>query len=99
MMDVLLFFKVIHTRPEKMSEADFQVALEKAKQRILHAATNNVPSNINQDGKEENNEAQNMANRFARMARPTSASLLLREWIHQIMLQNRRYVSLSLTVL
>ena len=57
-------FKVIHTRPEQMSEADFQAALEKAKRRILRVANNNVPSNINKDGKEENNEAQNMAKRF-----------------------------------
>ncbi len=90
-------FKVIHTRPEKMSEADFQAALEKAKKRILHVATSNVPSNINEEGKEENNEAQNMANRFRKNGEATSVSLLPQEWIQQIMLQNRRYVSLSLT--
>ncbi|MES9901525.1 MAG: hypothetical protein ABW168_02440, partial [Sedimenticola sp.] len=59
-------FKVIHTRPEQMSEADFQAVLEKTKKRILHVSTNNVPSNINEEGKEENNEAQNMANRFCK---------------------------------
>ena len=60
---VKAMFKVIHQR-EAMPEADFQAALEEAKAHILAIAINEAPSHINKDGKEEKNEAQNMANRF-----------------------------------
>ncbi|MCP4402662.1 MAG: transposase, partial [bacterium] len=56
-------FKCIHDA-EKMSLAEFQSAMEKAKTRIQCIAINEAPSRINEDGKEELNEAQNMANRF-----------------------------------
>jgi transposase len=56
-------FKVIHDH-EHMDQADFQSALEKAKKRILRIAINSAPSRIGEDGKEEKNEAQNMAERF-----------------------------------
>ena len=56
-------FKCIHDA-ENMSLAEFQSAMEKAKTRIQCIAINEAPSRINEDGKEELNEAQNMANRF-----------------------------------
>jgi hypothetical protein len=56
-------FKHIHDA-EQMSQTDFQSAMEKAKAQILRIAINEVPSRINDNGKEELNEAQNMANRF-----------------------------------
>ncbi len=56
-------FKCIHDA-DNLSQTDFQAAMEKAKTQIQHIATHEVPSRINEDGKEELNEAQNMANRF-----------------------------------
>lgn len=56
-------FKCIHDA-EEMSPADFQSAMEKAQKRIRRIAINEAPSHINENGKEELNEAQNMANRF-----------------------------------
>ena len=56
-------FKCIHD-VEKMSPADFQTAMEKARTRIQLIAIDEAPSRINENGKEELNEAQNMANRF-----------------------------------
>jgi transposase len=56
-------FKCIHDADE-MSPADFQSAMDKAQKRIRSIAVNEVPSRINENGKEELNEAQNMANRF-----------------------------------
>jgi transposase len=56
-------FKVIHDR-EKMTKKSFTDALTKAKQRIISAATKNVPSHLNKKGKEEKTEAKNMATRF-----------------------------------
>ena len=56
-------FKCIHDA-EQMSEADFQAAMEQAKAQIIRIATEEAPSSINEDGKEQLNEAQNMANRF-----------------------------------
>ena len=61
--EVKHMFKHIH-EAEEMSPADFQSAMEKAKARILNIAIHEVPSRINENGKEELNEAQNMANRF-----------------------------------
>lgn len=58
-------FKCIHDA-DNLSQTDFQSAMEKAKARILRIAINDVPSRINENGKEELNEAQNMANRFRR---------------------------------
>ncbi len=56
-------FKVIHER-DNMVQEDFTNALEKAKERIITAALQNVPSQLNKDGQEEKREAKNMANRF-----------------------------------
>ena len=56
-------FKVIHHH-EQMSRDDFQAALEKAGKRIQRIAIHSAPSRIGEDGKEELNEAQNMAERF-----------------------------------
>ena len=56
-------FKVIH-RHERMSQGDFQAALEKAKAHILNIALNKAPSQLDENGKEQHTEAQNMANRF-----------------------------------
>lgn len=56
-------FKVIHNR-EKITPQEFQDALEKAKKTILKVALQDAPSGLDQDGNEEKNEAQNMANRF-----------------------------------
>ena len=58
-------FKCIHDA-DNLSQTDFQAAMEKAKARILRIAINDVPSCINENGKEELNEAHNMANRFRR---------------------------------
>jgi len=56
-------FKHIHDA-EHMSQTEFQSAMEKAKASILRIAINKAPSRINDNAKEELNEAQNMANRF-----------------------------------
>jgi transposase len=56
-------FKVIHNR-DSMTPQTFTAALEHAKQNIIAAALNNVPSRVNKKGKEEKREAQNMVNRF-----------------------------------
>ncbi len=56
-------FKIIHQHGQ-VSRADLHSALEKTRKRILRIAINDAPSRIGKDGKEEQNEAQNMANRF-----------------------------------
>jgi transposase len=56
-------FKVIYEK-ENMTPDDFKNALKQAKESILKTALENVPSHINEDGKEEKKEAQNMAKRF-----------------------------------
>jgi len=56
-------FKVIHDR-ENMTPEMFKAAMENARNQILYTALNHVPSKLDQDGKEEKREAQNMANRF-----------------------------------
>ena len=56
-------FKIIHDA-DQMSQDDFHSAMAKAKDRIQHIAIFDAPSSINEDGKEEKNEAQNMAKRF-----------------------------------
>jgi transposase len=61
--EVRNMFKVIHER-DNMVQKDFTNALEKAKERIITAALQNVPSRLNKDGKEEKREAKNMADRF-----------------------------------
>jgi transposase len=61
--EVKNMFKVIHERNNMIPE-DFTIALEQAKEKIITAALQEVPSRLNKDGKEEKREAQNMANRF-----------------------------------
>ncbi len=61
--EVKNMFKVIHDRGS-MTPLTFTNALEHAKQKIITAALNDVPSRVNKKGKEEKREAQNMANRF-----------------------------------
>ena len=61
--EVRNMFKVIHER-ENMIPKDFTDILEKAKEKIITAALQDVPSRLNKDGKEEKREAKNMANRF-----------------------------------
>lgn len=61
--EVKNMFKLIHER-DSMTPQTFTTALEHAKQKIIMAALNDVPSKVNKKGKEEKREAQNMANRF-----------------------------------
>ena len=61
--EVRNMFKVIHERNNMIPE-DFTNTLEKAKERIITAALQDIPSRLNKDGKEEKREAKNMANRF-----------------------------------
>ena len=56
-------FKVIHQH-DTMPQRDFQAALEKAKDRILTIAIKQAPSQLNENGKEQKTEAQNMVKRF-----------------------------------
>lgn len=61
--EVKNMFKVIHDRGNMTPEA-FTAALEHAKQKIMTAALNDVPSKLSKNGKEEKREAKNMADRF-----------------------------------
>jgi len=61
--EVKNMFKVIHDRAS-MTPRAFTTALEHAKQKIITAAINDVPSKMKKKGKEEKREAQNMADRF-----------------------------------
>ena len=61
--EVKNMFKVIHDR-ENMTPKAFATALEYAKQQIITAALDDVPTKMNKMGKEEKREAKNMANRF-----------------------------------
>lgn len=61
--EVKNMFKVIHDH-DSMAPQTFKTALEHAKQKIITAALSDVPSRLNKEGKEEEREAQNMANRF-----------------------------------
>ena len=56
-------FKVIH-EGDKLTEDDFNNALEKAKETIMTVALEDAPSSIDENGKEEKTQAQNMADRF-----------------------------------
>jgi hypothetical protein len=56
-------FKIIHDSAD-MTQQAFKTALEQAKQDIISAALNDVPSKLNKKGKEEKKAAQNMAKRF-----------------------------------
>lgn len=56
-------FKIIHNR-DSYSKASFRAALEQVKQTIIHAATTDVPSLLDKNGKELKRHAKNMADRF-----------------------------------
>lgn len=56
-------FKIIHDSVDMTKQA-FTEALEQAKQDIIRAALNDVPSKLDKKGKEEKRPAQNMAKRF-----------------------------------
>ncbi len=58
-------FKIIHNRAS-FSKVSFRAALEQAKQTILIAATTNVPSLLDKNGKELKRHAKNMADRFGK---------------------------------
>lgn len=58
-------FKVIH-RQEASTQADFQLALEQAKASLLQVALQEVPSELDDNGKPLKREANNLANRFRR---------------------------------
>lgn len=58
-------FKVIHGQDE-YTPAAFHHALEQAKASIVTIALDEVPSQLNDQGKEQKTEAQNLANRFRR---------------------------------
>ena len=60
---VKALFKIIHHH-ETLSQGDFQAALAKAREHILDIAINEAPSQLNEKGKEQNTQAQNMAERF-----------------------------------
>ena len=61
--EVKNMFKIIHER-DIMTPQAFTTELEQARQKIITAALNNVPSKLNKEGKEEKREAKNMAKRF-----------------------------------
>jgi transposase len=56
-------FKIIHGRDDMTAE-EFTDSLEKAKTKIMTAALQDVPSQLDEAGKETKREAQNIANRF-----------------------------------
>jgi len=56
-------FKVIHDR-ENFDPDAFRRALERARETIMDAALNDVPSRLDNNGKEQKREAFNMAKRF-----------------------------------
>jgi hypothetical protein len=60
---VKAIFKVIH-RHEILAPDDFRAALEQAKTEIMRIGIDEVPSQLDEDGKEKKREARNMAERF-----------------------------------
>jgi transposase len=56
-------FAVIHSRDER-TVPGFGQALERAKATLLQIALDEVPSELDAQGKEQKSEAQNLANRF-----------------------------------
>ncbi|MCP4990367.1 MAG: IS66 family transposase, partial [Colwellia sp.] len=61
--EVKKLFGVIH-KHDSMTPQDFTKAIENAKENIMTAALQDVPSRPNKKGKEKQRQAQNMANRF-----------------------------------
>jgi hypothetical protein len=60
---VKAMFKVIHSR-EHLAAGAFDQAMAQARENIMRAALNDVPSRLDAKGKEQKREAFNMANRF-----------------------------------
>jgi len=60
---VKAMFEIIHNR-ENLTPDAFQKAMENARETIIDAALNNVPSQLDKNGKELKREAFNMAKRF-----------------------------------
>jgi transposase len=56
-------FQVIHQR-ETMAPSRFDLALERARQRILRIGIEQAPSELDRTGREQKTEARNMAERF-----------------------------------
>ena len=56
-------FRVIHDR-ENLDPDAFECAMERARETIMEAALNNVPSRLDKNGKELKRESFNMAKRF-----------------------------------
>lgn len=56
-------FKIIHDR-ENLAPDAFDRAMDQAREAIMAAALNNVPSCLDKNGKEQKREAFNMAKRF-----------------------------------
>ena len=61
-------FKIIHQH-ETLASEGFRSALEQAKAQIIRIAIEEAPSQLNEKGKEQKREAQNMANRFRKHAK------------------------------
>jgi hypothetical protein len=61
-------FKIIHQH-ETLASEDFRAALEQAKAQIIRIAIEEAPSQLDDKGKEQKREAQNMANRFRKHAK------------------------------
>ena len=56
-------FKIIHHR-EEFSARSFRRVLEQAKQTVIQAATTDIPSRLDRNGKELKRHVKNMADRF-----------------------------------
>lgn len=63
MDEIKNLFKIIHEHDKRQPDS-FKEALEEAKKNIMAVALEDVPSKINENGKEEKREAKNMADRF-----------------------------------
>ncbi len=61
-------FKVIHQH-DTLAPDDFRAALEQAKAQIIHIGIEEAPSLLDEEGKEQKREAQNMAERFRKHAK------------------------------
>ena len=60
-------FRVIH-RHDTFAPEDFRAALEQAKTQIIRIGIEEAPSLLDEEGKEQKREAQNMAKRFRKHA-------------------------------
>jgi transposase len=61
-------FKVIHQH-ETLPAEDFRATLEQAKTEIIRIGIEQAPSQLDENGKEQKREAQNMAERFRKHAK------------------------------